>query len=471
MILALIGPSGAGKGTQAEKVETKFGLVHVATGNLFRENLEKRTELGLLAKKYMDQGELVPDEIMNGMLEYRLRQIDLEGGVILDGFPRTLYQAQMLDELLADLGYGLETVIYLKVSDQEITTNRVPGRLTCRDCQRPYHERYKPPRESFVCDVCGGNLYRRNDDTPQRTRARLRVFHRQSAPVIDYYQEAGKLIIIDGEAGIDQVNFAINEMIEALIKRAELRATRQEAEQIQALSEVPQALTPDEATHRSLDIVLLGAPGSGKGTQAEHLRKRLRLQHVATGDLFRENLKNETELGQLARTFMNRGELVPDDVTEAMVRERLSQPDISDGFILDGFPRTLSQAEALTDIMNELNRRIDGVIYIKVSDKEIVKRLSRRMVCRECQTPFHENYKPFETCPYHRCQGEHLYKRDDDTPETVRARLRTYHGETAPLIDYYRDAGLLIQVDGEGTIAEVTERTLAAVQSLMNHPR
>ena len=217
----------------------------------------------------------------------------------------------------------------------------------------------------------------------------------------------------------------------------------------------------------NVDIVLLGAPGSGKGTQAEQICQQFNLIHIATGDLFRENLKNQTELGKLAKTYMDKGELVPDDVTAAMLRERLAQPDTERGIILDGFPRTLPQAEALTEIMDNAGRRIGGVLYIKVSDEELVNRLSGRWICRNCQTPFHTKFKPPTKkgiCDV--CGGE-LYQRDDDKPETVRARLKTFHRQTVPLIDYYTEARLLTEVDGEGEVSEVTERVVAAVQSLV----
>lgn len=215
-----------------------------------------------------------------------------------------------------------------------------------------------------------------------------------------------------------------------------------------------------------MNIVLLGAPGSGKGTQADHLCEQLNVPHIATGDLFRENLKNATELGKLAKGYMDCGELVPDDVTVAMVRERFSRADAQRGFVLDGFPRTLAQAEALTQMLGKMGRRLDAVLYIKVSDEEIVKRLSGRIICKECQTPFHKIFNPFQRCPYSKCEGEYLYQRDDDKPETVRARLETYHTQTAPLIDYYDQAGLLIEIEGEGEVAEITHRTLDAVQQL-----
>ena len=220
-----------------------------------------------------------------------------------------------------------------------------------------------------------------------------------------------------------------------------------------------------------MNIILLGAPGSGKGTQAEHLQAELGLTHIASGDLFRENLNHKTELGLLAQGYMHRGEFVPDDITVAMVRERLRRPDVEKGVIFDGFPRNLAQAEALTEIMADLGRRIDGVLYIEVPDEALVERLADRLICRECHVPFHKIYKPFQTCPYNKCAGEYLYQRDDDQPETVRARLKTFHAQTEPLIDYYRQARLLISVPGEGDVDEVKQATLEAAHGLTHSLR
>ena len=216
----------------------------------------------------------------------------------------------------------------------------------------------------------------------------------------------------------------------------------------------------------SLDLVLLGGPGSGKGTQAEQLSKELNLPHIATGDLFREHLNDATDLGKLAKTYMDRGELVPDDVTEAMVEERLARADTRDGFILDGFPRTLPQAHALTEMLAGLKRAIAGVLYINVTDEAIVNRLSGRLICRNCQTPYHKQFKPSKkpgVCD--NCGGE-LYQRDDDNPNTVRSRLKTFHGQTEPLIGYYQKAGVLHEISGEGEVSQVIERSLAAARSL-----
>ena len=216
-----------------------------------------------------------------------------------------------------------------------------------------------------------------------------------------------------------------------------------------------------------MNLVLLGPPGAGKGTQAERLERALGLPHVASGDLFRENLKNETELGQLARAYMNRGDLVPDDVTIAMVSDRLGREDCALGVILDGFPRTETQAEGLDDMLAGMGRALDGVLYISVPDEELVRRLSGRWICQQCQTPFHAVFSPPAVEGICDACGGQLYQRDDDKPETVRARLGVFHLQTAPLIDYYREAGLLTEVDGSAGIDEVSAALLEAARSLL----
>ena len=218
-----------------------------------------------------------------------------------------------------------------------------------------------------------------------------------------------------------------------------------------------------------MDLILLGAPGSGKGTQAAHLQHELSLTHVASGDLFRDHLRRKTELGVQAGTYMEKGALVPDPITIAMLRERVSQPDAVNGVLLDGFPRTMEQAIVLNEMMGTLGREISAVLYIEVPDDELVERLSGRVICRECQVPFHRTANPFTKCPYKRCHGEHLYQRVDDAPETVRARLATFYRQTEPVIDYYRLINLLITVPGSGSVDDVKQATLKAVQKLGNH--
>jgi adenylate kinase len=215
-----------------------------------------------------------------------------------------------------------------------------------------------------------------------------------------------------------------------------------------------------------MDLVLLGAPGSGKGTQADHLRRELGLTHIASGDLFRDQLQRKTALGVQASEYMARGALVPDAITIAMLRERVSQPGTERGVMFDGFPRTMEQAIALNEMMVSLGRQIDAVLYIEVPDDELVARLSGRLICRECQVPFHRTANPFQTCPHGRCAGEHLYQRTDDAPETVRARLVTFHRQTEPVIDYYSLIKLLVSIPGHGPVEEVKRTTLEAIRRL-----
>jgi adenylate kinase len=207
----------------------------------------------------------------------------------------------------------------------------------------------------------------------------------------------------------------------------------------------------------SMNLVLLGGPGSGKGTQAEKIQNQFGVLHLSTGELFRENIKNQTELGTLAKSFMDKGDLVPDEVTVGMVRERMKDSETEAGVLFDGFPRTIAQAEALDDLMSQLTREITMVLNLTVSDEEIVRRLSGRLICKKCELPFHKEFNPFQTCPYEKCEGEQLYQRDDDRPETVRARLLVFQEQTAPLIDYYSSQSKLVTVAGEGGVDKVFE--------------
>jgi adenylate kinase len=192
----------------------------------------------------------------------------------------------------------------------------------------------------------------------------------------------------------------------------------------------------------------------------------LDLPHVASGDLFRDHLKRETDLGKLARSYIDKGQLVPDDVTIAMVKERLSRSDCRGGTILDGFPRTQAQAEALDSFLQELGQQLTGVLFIAVPDDVLIERLSGRRICRKCQTPYDVLFSPpreAQTCDL--CAGD-LYQRDDDQPETIKARLEVYHKQTAPLIKFYQAANLLHEVDGNMDIDQVTDTMLTIIRSL-----
>lgn len=209
-------------------------------------------------------------------------------------------------------------------------------------------------------------------------------------------------------------------------------------------------------------VIFLGAPGAGKGTQAAAVSRELNLAHIATGDLFRQALEQGTELGMQAKTYMEKGQLVPDGITTQMVLEKMEASVDKTGAILDGFPRNLEQARALDKALGG-EKSIDKVIYIKVPEKELQRRLSDRWVCRSCQAVYSAGESAaVASGRCERCGGE-LYQRPDDTAETVKKRLEVYFAETEPLIDYYAQEGKLVEIDGEGGVAEVTGRIKAAL--------
>ena len=210
-------------------------------------------------------------------------------------------------------------------------------------------------------------------------------------------------------------------------------------------------------------IVLLGPPGVGKGTQAKIMAERTGLVHVSSGDLFRDNIKNETELGRLAQSYMNKGELVPDDVTIAMVRERLSRPDCKAGAILDGFPRTPAQAEALKLMLADFGGDVDYVPFITADKDVLIERLSGRWTCRANGHVFHALFNPPKQAGICDLDGSELYQREDDKVETVTRRIQVYTEQTAPLIAYYREVGKLIEIDGAQPIEQVTAALMKAI--------
>ena len=204
MYIVVLGAPGAGKGTQADILSREMRLPRVASGDLFREAVEKRTRIGLLAKNYMDRGELVPDEITIKMILERIDRADCVSGCLFDGFPRTLQQAKTLDKALKQRGRGIDRAIYIEVTNEELV-KRIGGRWLCRNCQTPYHVTNSPPKVPGKCDRCGGDLYQRPDDREETVKERLNVFLAQTVPILDYYGKQGKLIKVNGNLGTQQV--------------------------------------------------------------------------------------------------------------------------------------------------------------------------------------------------------------------------------------------------------------------------
>ncbi len=214
MHIILMGPPGAGKGTQAEMLAKEYSIPHISTGDIFRNAIKEGTEMGTKAKEYMDKGALVPDEIVVGIMKERLQKPDCQEGVLLDGFPRTVEQAEALDEVLQELGMNIDAVVNVEVPEEELVA-RLTGRRVCQKCGATYHVKHNPPKVRNICNHCGGELYQRSDDTIDTVKERLTVYNTQTMPIIEFYKRKGNYISVDGSKPISSVS---EEIIEKLNK-------------------------------------------------------------------------------------------------------------------------------------------------------------------------------------------------------------------------------------------------------------
>ena len=211
-------------------------------------------------------------------------------------------------------------------------------------------------------------------------------------------------------------------------------------------------------------LILVGPPGAGKGTQAVHLAEHYKIPHISTGDIFRANIKGGTELGKLAQSYMDAGDLVPDSVTNSMIEDRLGQSDVGNGFLLDGYPRNVGQAEFLDGVLNAKGAPLDSVLELSIANDEIIKRLSGRRICRGCGASFHIHFeKPSKDGLCDKCGGE-LYQRQDDNEATIANRLNVYTEQTEPIIEYYKKAGLLKVISATGAVSEITTQAISALK-------
>ena len=215
-----------------------------------------------------------------------------------------------------------------------------------------------------------------------------------------------------------------------------------------------------------MNIILMGLPGAGKGTQASEIVKKFPIPHISTGDMFRKAIKDETDLGKEAKSYMDRGELVPDEVTVGIVKERISEDDAKKGFLLDGFPTTKDKAESLSKIMSELDREIDAVINIEVPEEELMNRLTGRRICEKCGTTYHLVFNPPKVDGICDIDGGKLYQREDDNPETVSNRLSVNVKQSKPILEYYNNKGVLKNIDGSKDIDEVTNDVIDILDHL-----
>ena len=219
-------------------------------------------------------------------------------------------------------------------------------------------------------------------------------------------------------------------------------------------------------TDKTLRLIIMGGPGAGKGTQADNIVREYGIPHISTGDIFRENIKGETALGKEVKGFLDLGQLVPDELTVKIVDDRLARPDCNKGFILDGFQRTTVQAKSLDEIMAKQGTELTAAINIHVSDDEIVERLSGRRVCKSCGKSYHVKYGPPSAEGICDACGGDLYQRDDDKPEVIKGRLSVYHAQTEPLLDFYKQKGIFLQIRGREEIADTTKDMLEALEKI-----
>lgn len=216
-----------------------------------------------------------------------------------------------------------------------------------------------------------------------------------------------------------------------------------------------------------MNLLLMGLPGAGKGTQAEKIIDTYHIPHISTGDMFRAAIKNETALGMEAKSYMDQGKLVPDEVTNGIVKERLSEPDTAKGFLLDGFPRTMAQAEALDSILKDLNKKLDAVINIHVEPEILVERLAGRFICRDCGATYHKlNHLPKVDCTCDRCGGHNFYQREDDKPEVVKNRLTVNIESSKPILDFYEKEGIVHTIDGDRDIDDVFQEVKQIIDEI-----
>ena len=309
--IILIGPPGAGKGTHAPAIVKEYGLPHLSTGDMLRAAVAAGTELGKQAKEVMAAGQLVSDDLVNGIVAEALNDEKCKNGFILDGYPRTVTQAEALDKELKKVNRSITHVINLSVPDN-ILKERILGRLIHKPSGRSYHVKFNPPKVEMKDDVTGEALIKRGDDTEESLTVRLTAFRKQTEPVISHYKSNFDCVYnIDANCDMSKVWSQIN------------------------------------ACFGQCNIILIGPPGSGKGTHAPKLVTSLNIPHLSTGDMLRAAVAQGTELGKQAKDVMAKGELVSDDLVNAIVAEALNDKKCKNGFILDGYPRTVPQAQSV----------------------------------------------------------------------------------------------------------------------------
>ncbi len=379
--IALFGPPGAGKGTQSKLLVKKYNLTYISTGDILRQEIAENTMLGNQAKSIIEKGGLVSDEIIVQIIENKIKQNLHANGILFDGFPRTVVQAYILEGLLLKLGTSLTCMLSLEVPREE---------LMHRMLER-------------------GKIEGRTDDTREVIENRFREYDAKTIPVAEFYKEKGKYFPINGVGTIDDVFQRLTGAIDVTLQKV------------------------------WFNLVISGPPGAGKGTQAKFLAEKFNLYYISTGSMLRNEIKNNTEIGIRAKPFLEKGEIVPDDIAIPLIEREIKTHQHVNGFIFKGFPRTIVQAYILDGLLRRLDSSVSYAVEIQVPTLELIKRLSARS-----KTNSARSY--------------------DKTTELIVNRLEEHENKTVPVSDYYKKQGKHTLVDGKGNEKEVFERLSSSVE-------
>ncbi|HHN47824.1 MAG TPA: adenylate kinase [Bacteroidales bacterium] len=378
--IALFGPPGAGKGTQSKLLVEKYNLTYISTGDILRKEIAEKTPLGMQAKSIIEKGGLVSDEIIVQIIENRISKNPFSNGILFDGFPRTVVQAYILEGLLLKLGTSLTCMLSL-----EVPCDQLMQRMLKR-----------------------AKVEGRSDDTREVIENRFREYDNKTIPVAEFYKEKQKYFPIDGVGSVDDVLQRLTQVIDETLQKV------------------------------WFNLVISGPPGAGKGTQAKYLAEKYNLYYISTGSMLRKEIQANTLFGKRARPFLEKGEIVPDDIAIPLIEREIKDHQDVNGFIFKGFPRTIVQAYILDGLLRRLNSTVSYSIDIQVPTLELIKRLSARS-----KTEMARSY--------------------DKTTELIVNRLEEHENKTVPVSEFYKKQGKHAVVDGMGSEEDVFGRLTEVV--------
>jgi adenylate kinase len=386
--IALFGPPGAGKGTQAKKLAEKYNLTYISTGDILRKEITEGTPLGMQAKSVIEQGGLVCDETIVQIIENSIKMNPDSNGILFDGFPRTYAQAYILDGLLIKMNTKLSCLLSLEVPKLELVSRMM----------------LRAEKEN------------RSDDKTEIIENRLREYDNKTVPVIDFYDQQGTYFAIDGIGSVEDVFERLTDKIE------------------------------DVLSQTLLNVVFFGPPGAGKGTQAKRIATRFNLLYVSTGEMIRKEIEDQTELGKIAKPYLETGDVVPDDIAIRLIERKISENKNTKGFIFKGFPSTLVQAYILGGLLKKSDTSVSLVVEIKTSTLQSLKRLTARSKTDRARTY-------------------------DMNPETIIHRLEVFEQRTCKINDFYKHQNIMVSFNGDQDENDLHEQIAATIEKAFKEIR